>query len=171
MLSPRRCTSVPRSSSARAWRSSASNNITATTTCASTTRRSSVCAACSARPSIGLYGPRAIGVLQAAPVEGGAPSTLHGVTRVRVAGHDGWLVSSDTIGIRGFDLFVAPANRHQGIARIMMDRILEICARSLFKHVFASCDPGNQNAQSLYRKLGFEKIGQFVPFHAPQIAK
>ena len=69
------------------------------------------------------------------------------------------------------DLFVAPANRHQGIARIMMDRILEICARSLFKHVFASCDPGNQNAQSLYRKLGFEKIGQFVPFHAPQIAK
>jgi folate-binding protein YgfZ len=64
----------------------------------------------SARPSIGLYGPRAIDVLQAAPVEGGAPSALHGVTRVRVAGHDGWLVSSDTIGIRGFDLFAAPSS-------------------------------------------------------------
>ena len=64
------------------------------------------------------------------------------------------------------ELFVAQRFRRQGIARTMMSRALEICARSLFKHVFLSCEPTNTPAIALYRKLGFEKIGDFVCYTA-----
>src|SRR5438067_1819420 len=40
-------------------------------------------------------------------------------------------------------MFVAESSRRQGIGRAMMLRALEICARSLFKHVFLSCMPDN----------------------------
>jgi len=59
-------------------------------------------------------------------------------------------------------LFVTGSLRRQGIGRTMMSRALEICARSLFKHVFLSCEPTNAAAIALYRQLGFEKIGDFV---------
>jgi ribosomal protein S18 acetylase RimI-like enzyme len=59
-------------------------------------------------------------------------------------------------------LFVTSSLRKQGIGRTMMSRALEICARSLFKHVFLSCDPANPGAIALYRQLGFEKVGDFV---------
>ena len=38
-------------------------------------------------------------------------------------------------------LYVAESSRRQGLGRTMMSRALEICARSLFKHVFLSCMP------------------------------
>src|SRR5205823_181398 len=60
------------------------------------------------------------------------------------------------------ELFVSKSMRCQGVGRTMMSRALEICARSLFKHVFVSCEPQNAPAISLYRQLGFEKIGDFV---------
>jgi GNAT superfamily N-acetyltransferase len=60
------------------------------------------------------------------------------------------------------ELYVAQRFRRLGIGRTMMSRALEICARSLFKHVFLSCEPQNGPAISLYRKLGFEKIGDFI---------
>ena len=58
------------------------------------------------------------------------------------------------------DVFVSAAFRGQGIGRTMMSRALEICARSLFKHVFLSVDPDNTPAVNLYRKVGFERIGR-----------
>ena len=63
-----------------------------------------------ARAEIGLYGPRAIEVLAAAGVEGGAPETLFESTRVRIAGADAILVRSDSPGILGFDVIAAAAD-------------------------------------------------------------
>jgi len=56
------------------------------------------------------------------------------------------------------NVFVSESFRGQGIGRTMMSRALEICARSLFKHVFLSVHPTNMPAINLYRKVGFERI-------------
>jgi ribosomal protein S18 acetylase RimI-like enzyme len=56
--------------------------------------------------------------------------------------------------------FVAPALRRQGIGRTMMSRALEICARSLFKHVMLSVAPNNLEAIALYQAMGFRKVGE-----------
>jgi GNAT superfamily N-acetyltransferase len=63
-------------------------------------------------------------------------------------------------------VYVSPDFRRQGIGRAMMGRALEICARSLFKHVFLSTEPGNVAAQGLYAGLGFVKIGELVRYCA-----
>jgi ribosomal protein S18 acetylase RimI-like enzyme len=65
------------------------------------------------------------------------------------------------------NLYVAPEFRRQGLGRTMMSRALEICARSLFRHVFVSLMPPNDAAMALYRKLGFEKIGTYTRYLAP----
>jgi GNAT superfamily N-acetyltransferase len=64
-------------------------------------------------------------------------------------------------------LYTAPTFRRQHIAQTLMSRALEICARSLFKHVFLMCPPTNHPAQSLYRKLGFEKLADLTAYEAP----
>jgi ribosomal protein S18 acetylase RimI-like enzyme len=64
------------------------------------------------------------------------------------------------------DLYVAERFRGQGIGLTMMSRALEICARSLFKHVFLSVAPDNRRAISMYERLGFEKIGQMVSYRS-----
>jgi ribosomal protein S18 acetylase RimI-like enzyme len=58
------------------------------------------------------------------------------------------------------ELYVNNAMRGEGIGRTMMSRALEICARSLFKHVFAGVLPGNQGAIELLRKCGFRKVAE-----------
>jgi ribosomal protein S18 acetylase RimI-like enzyme len=62
--------------------------------------------------------------------------------------------------IEGLD--VAEHFRGQGIGRTMMSRAMEICARSLFKHVFLTVRPDNAPAIALYRKFGFEKLADFL---------
>jgi len=59
-------------------------------------------------------------------------------------------------------LHVAEPFRRKGLGRTMMSRALEICARSLFKHVFLTVVPTNDVAIALYRKFGFAKIGEFA---------
>lgn len=66
--------------------------------------------------------------------------------------------------ISGF--FVSAPFRRQGIGRTMMSRALEICARSLFKHVFLAAAPDNLAATSLYGSVGFKKIGEMVAYEA-----
>jgi len=61
------------------------------------------------RVAIGVYGPRAIDVLQSAPVEGGAPERPFDSTRVHLAGRDAVLVRGDDPGVAGFDVLVAAA--------------------------------------------------------------
>jgi len=62
------------------------------------------------------------------------------------------------------DVYVAPTHRRCGIGLTMMSRAMEICARSLFKHVMLTVRPDNAPAQALYARLGFVKIGQFVAY-------
>jgi ribosomal protein S18 acetylase RimI-like enzyme len=61
-------------------------------------------------------------------------------------------------------VFVSEPYRRRGIGRTMMSRVLEICARSLFKHVMLSVRPHNHWAIDLYGQLGFRKIGQITPY-------
>ena len=63
-------------------------------------------------------------------------------------------------------VFVSAPFRRQGIGHTMMGRALEICARSLFKHVMLSVAPANREAISLYEQLGFRKIGQITAYRA-----
>jgi ribosomal protein S18 acetylase RimI-like enzyme len=65
------------------------------------------------------------------------------------------------------ELYVAEAFRGQHIGTAMMWRALEICARSLFKHVFAGVAPDDAIAQHLFASLGFHRIGQFVMYDKP----
>jgi ribosomal protein S18 acetylase RimI-like enzyme len=51
-----------------------------------------------------------------------------------------------------------------------MSRVLEICVRSLYRHILLGVDPSNVAAQRLFRELGFEKVGEWVEFVAPLAA-
>jgi ribosomal protein S18 acetylase RimI-like enzyme len=77
----------------------------------------------------------------------------------------GVLGSGEIAGVQ--QLFVSERFRRQGIGRTMMSRVLEICVRSLYRHILLSVDPPNVAAQGLFRELGFEKIGEWVEFVAP----
>jgi len=63
-------------------------------------------------------------------------------------------------------VYVSPDFRRRGIGLMMMGRALEICARSLFKHVFLSTEPSNGAARGLYAKLGFGKVGELISYRA-----
>jgi GNAT superfamily N-acetyltransferase len=82
------------------------------------------------------------------------------------AGCVGVLSVGDIGGIE--ELFVSEKFRGQGIGTILMIRAMEICERSLFRHVLLTVEPGNDPANRLYRKLGFQKIGQTIEYTAPQ---
>jgi ribosomal protein S18 acetylase RimI-like enzyme len=63
-------------------------------------------------------------------------------------------------------LHVAAALRRQGIGLMMLGRGLEICARSLFRHVFIEADPQSPAATALYHRCGFRKVGDTTSFRA-----
>jgi folate-binding protein YgfZ len=62
-----------------------------------------------ARVEIGLYGPKALDVLQRAGTEGAAPPQTNDVNRVRIAGREALLVRSDAFGA-GFDVIADAAD-------------------------------------------------------------
>jgi ribosomal protein S18 acetylase RimI-like enzyme len=72
-----------------------------------------------------------------------------------------------TVGDVGLikDIYVAPAHRGQGLGRLMTLRCLELCARSLFRHVLLSVEPQNPAAE-MYRRIGFAKFGEYVEWAA-----
>lgn len=76
------------------------------------------------------------------------------------------LVTVLTVGELGCieNLWIAPNHRRQGVGLTLMSRALEICARSVFRHVFLGVDPTNTTAIALYAKFGFEKIGQLTNY-------
>ena len=59
-------------------------------------------------------------------------------------------------------VYVAAAHRRRGIGRTMVARVLEVCARSLFRHVMLCVLPDDAAAIHLYQQLGFRTIGQIV---------
>jgi folate-binding protein YgfZ len=62
--------------------------------------------ATAARAEIGLYGPGALDVLVKAGSDGGAPSSLFQMTRIRITGVDALVVKSDEAGVEGYDVIV-----------------------------------------------------------------
>lgn len=64
-------------------------------------------------------------------------------------------------------VYVAAAHRRQGLGRLMMARVLEICARSLFRQVMLAVAPDDAPAKALYAKLGFRVFGQVTEHAAP----
>jgi ribosomal protein S18 acetylase RimI-like enzyme len=79
------------------------------------------------------------------------------------------LVTVLTVGEIGCieNLYVAQSHRGQGIGRTMMSRAMEICARSVFRHVFVGVTPTNEPAVKLYDLFGFERIGHFAYYQFP----
>ena len=61
-------------------------------------------------------------------------------------------------------VYVAKEHRGRGIGRTVMSRAMEACARSMFRHVFLSVDSGNEVAVAMYRRFGFERVGEVVKY-------
>jgi len=80
----------------------------------------------------------------------------------KAVAHAGVLAAGD-IG-RIDQVYVSPELRRLGIGRTMAGRALEICARSLFRHVMLCVNPASPEAIALYAQLGFRKIGQIVTY-------
>jgi len=66
------------------------------------------------------------------------------------------------------EVFVTAPLRRRGIGRVMLNRAMEICARSLFKHVLLGVAPDNAAAISLYNSFGFVKVGEFIAHQRPE---
>jgi ribosomal protein S18 acetylase RimI-like enzyme len=67
------------------------------------------------------------------------------------------------------NVYVAREFRRRGVGRAMLSRALEVCARSIFRHVFILVDPANAPAVGLYRSFGFEAVGQLTSYCAPGV--
>jgi ribosomal protein S18 acetylase RimI-like enzyme len=65
------------------------------------------------------------------------------------------------------EVFVVESHRSRGLGTTMMGRAMEICGRSLFKHVLLCVSPTNAPAVALYKRFGFRKIGEWVEYHKP----
>jgi ribosomal-protein-alanine N-acetyltransferase len=64
-------------------------------------------------------------------------------------------------------VYVSKAFRKQSIATMMMNRIMEVCARSLFKHVLLAVEGDNVAAIKLFEKFGFKKIARIETYVRP----
>ena len=62
------------------------------------------------------------------------------------------------------DVYVTEAQRRRGVGRTMLGRALEVCARSLFKHVLLRVSPGDAPAINLCTGFGFRKIGEMIAY-------
>lgn len=65
------------------------------------------------------------------------------------------------------NVYVAEAHRGKGLGLLMVSRALEICARSVFKHVLLTVGPKNSAAFALYSKVGFRKVADITAYFAP----
>jgi GNAT superfamily N-acetyltransferase len=66
-----------------------------------------------------------------------------------------------TVAEMGFiaDLYIHPDHRRQRIATTLLDRTLELAARSRLRQLTLFCRPDNAPAQALYTQTGFAHIG------------
>ena len=68
------------------------------------------------------------------------------------------------------EVYVSPTARRQGVAKTLMTRALEACARAQFRHVFLTVLPDNVAAKALYAGFGFEKLADVTHYRAPASA-
>jgi GNAT superfamily N-acetyltransferase len=66
-------------------------------------------------------------------------------------------------------VYVTPSYRRQGLGRLMLNRGLEICARSLSRHIFVLVSPQDGPTRSLVTCFGFTRIAPFETYHAPRV--
>lgn len=67
-------------------------------------------------------------------------------------------------------LFVTPAYRRRGIGRLMLARAMDICERSVFRHVLAATPAGNEPLGRLLSSSGFRTVGDVTLFRRPDDA-
>jgi ribosomal protein S18 acetylase RimI-like enzyme len=82
-------------------------------------------------------------------------------------GHVGVLAVGEVGRIES--VFVTEGSRRQGIGRMLVNRAIEICARSLFKHVMLSVDPDNTPAIALYQSMGFKPLGRIESLYIGEL--
>lgn len=58
------------------------------------------------------------------------------------------------------NVFVLPEWRRKGVATTLVVRGIEICQRSLFRHVLLGVEKGNATAIALYERFGFVKVAE-----------
>ncbi len=63
--------------------------------------------------------------------------------------------------------FVVPEHRNQGVGRLLLDRAMEICDRSVLRHVMIGLSPYDKVAAALCQAAGFGSIGQWIAYTAP----
>jgi ribosomal protein S18 acetylase RimI-like enzyme len=64
-----------------------------------------------------------------------------------------------------YDLFVAPAARHQGCARLMLNHLVTLLSAEGAQRISLDTARTNQAAQALYESLGYEQERQFLTYH------
>lgn len=62
------------------------------------------------------------------------------------------------------EVYVAPGARRQGLGRLMVARAVEICLRSVFRHVLLSVGIDNEPARRIYHACNMKVIGQFTSY-------
>ncbi len=62
------------------------------------------------------------------------------------------------------EVYTAPQFRRRGLATAVLRRVLDSCARSLFKHVMLTIASTNAPAISLYDRLGFRRIAEIIDY-------
>jgi len=79
-------------------------------------------------------------------------------------------VGALTIGEIGLirQLYVVDDARRQELTETMMDRAIESCSRSLFRHVLVSCDSFDVREREFYLELGFRIVGEFEEWRYPE---
>ena len=84
----------------------------------------------------------------------------------RAVAHAGVLAAGEIGRIES--VYVTEAMRGRGIGTLMISRAMEICARSLFKHILLGVAPHKANAITVYQKFGFRKVGEFIAYQRPR---
>jgi ribosomal protein S18 acetylase RimI-like enzyme len=65
------------------------------------------------------------------------------------------------------DLFVAPAFRKQGVAKLLMNQAKELAIQTASKGLSLSTAVDNHAAQQLYESLGYERDNEFYQYFLP----
>jgi ribosomal protein S18 acetylase RimI-like enzyme len=65
-------------------------------------------------------------------------------------------------------VYVTKSMRGQGVGTLMVSRAMEICARSLFKHILLGAAPHKADAIAVYRKFGFREIAEMLAYQRPR---
>jgi ribosomal protein S18 acetylase RimI-like enzyme len=61
-------------------------------------------------------------------------------------------------------VYVTDSFRRQGIGALLLDRAIEICARSLFRHIMLCVAGDNVAARALYDRSGFRFVGKMITY-------